>query len=70
MATVDPGQIIDKTLFLKKEANFYRGSDICKACNADKAKPVGNKLPKGYSFKVDSFLSEYLKKKHENLGFP
>lgn len=57
MATVDPGQIIDKTLFLKKEANFYRGSDICKACNADKAKPVGNKLPKGYSFKVDSFLA-------------
>jgi len=57
MPIVDAGKIIGKTLFLRKEANFYRGSDICKACNADKARPVGNKLPKGYGFVVDSFLA-------------
>ena len=57
MATVDPGQIIGKTLFLKRSAIFYRGADICKDCNAYMARPVSNKLPAGYSFVVDSFLA-------------
>lgn len=54
--TVNAGQIIGKTLFLKKSANFYRAGDVSKYSNADKAQPVGNKLPAGYFFVVDSFL--------------
>jgi hypothetical protein len=54
--TVNAGQIIGKTLFLKKSANFYRAGDVSKYSNADKAQPVSNKLPAGYFFIVDSFL--------------
>jgi len=54
--TVNAGQIIGKTLFLKKSSNFYRAGDVSKYSNADKAQPVSNKLPAGYFFVVDSFL--------------
>jgi hypothetical protein len=50
--TVSAGQVIDKTLFLTKPANFYRAGDI----NQINPKPISNKLPIGYSFKVDSYL--------------
>lgn len=54
---VNAGQVIDKTLFLKRPSNFYRAGDLSKTANADKAKPVSNKLPAGYSFVVDSYLA-------------
>jgi hypothetical protein len=49
---VNAGQVIDKTLFLTKPANFYRAGEI----NTKNPKPVSNKLPIGYGFKVDSYL--------------
>ena len=47
-------QIIDKTLTTKRPLTFYRVFDINN--QGDKAKPVSNKLPKGYSFVVFSYL--------------
>lgn len=47
-------QILDKTLKANRPLNLYRVLDINN--NGDQAKPVSNKLPKGYAFKVDSFL--------------
>ena len=48
-------QIIDKTFTATRPLSFYRVFDINN--QGDKAKPVSNKLPKGYSFRVDSFLA-------------
>lgn len=47
-------QILDKTFTASRPLSFYRVADINN--KGDQAKPVSNKLPKGYSFKVDSFL--------------
>lgn len=55
MPTYSARQIIDKTLIAERPLNFYRVFDINN--QGDKAKPVSNKLPKGYSFVVDSFLA-------------
>ena len=49
---VSAGEVIDKTLFLTKPANFYQAGNI----NTKNPKPISNKLPTGYGFKVDSYL--------------
>jgi hypothetical protein len=73
MPIVSAGQVIDKTLFLKRPSNFYRAGDVSLATpsnpdkNADKAKPISNKLPTGYSFLVDSFLKADAAKNRSNL---
>jgi hypothetical protein len=73
MPIVSAGQVIDKTLFLKRPSNFYRAGDVSLPTpsnpnkNADKAKPISNKLPTGYSFLVDSFLKADAAKNRSNL---
>lgn len=73
MPIVSAGQVIDKTLFLKRPSNFYRAGDVGLPTasnpdkNADKAKPISNKLPTGYSFVVDSFLKADPGKNRSNL---
>jgi hypothetical protein len=54
MAIFSPGQLIGKTFFVTMPLEFYRVADV----NAfgDAAKPVSNKLKRGYSFVLDSFL--------------
>jgi len=54
MAIFSPGQLIGKTFFITRPLEFYRVADV----NAfgDAAKPVSNKLKRGYSFVLDSFL--------------
>lgn len=47
-------QILDKTFTASRPLSFYRVADINN--KGDQARPVSNKLPKGYAFKVDSFL--------------
>jgi hypothetical protein len=54
MPIFSPGQLIGKTFFVTRPLEFYRVADV----NAlgDAAKPVSNKLKRGYSFVLDSFL--------------
>jgi hypothetical protein len=54
MAIFSPAQLIGKTFFITRPLEFFRVVDI----NAfgDAAKPVNNKLKRGYSFVLDSFL--------------
>jgi len=54
MAIFSPGQLIGKTFFVTRPLEFYRVADV----NAfgDAAKPVSNKLKRGYSFVLHSFL--------------
>jgi len=54
MAIFSPGQLIGKTFFIIRPLEFFRVADV----NAfgDAAKPVSNKLKRGYSFVLDSFL--------------
>ena len=54
MPTYSARQILDKTLKVNRPLNLYRVADINN--KGDQAKAVSNKLPKGYTFKVDSFL--------------
>ena len=56
MPQISARQLIDKTIRAERKANFYRVSDVNNL--GDKAKPVSNMLPVGYTFKVDSFLTK------------
>jgi len=55
MPTYSARQILDKTLTAARPLDLYRVFDINN--QGDKAKPVSNKLPRGYSLVVDSFLA-------------
>jgi len=55
MAIYSASQLLDKTLTVNRPLNLFRVFDINN--KGDQAKPVSNKLPKGYRFVVDSFLS-------------
>jgi hypothetical protein len=54
MPIFSPGQLIGKTFFVTRPLEFYRVNDV--NLLGDKAKPVSNKLKRGYSFVLDSFL--------------
>lgn len=55
MPIYSASQILDKTLTVNRPLNLFRVFDINN--KGDQAKPVSNKLPKGYRFVVDSFLA-------------
>ena len=54
MPIFSPGQLIGKTFFVTRPLEFYRVNDV--NLLGDKAQPVSNKLKRGYSFVLDSFL--------------
>jgi hypothetical protein len=54
MPIFSAGQLIGKTFFVTRPLDFYRVSDINQF--GDTAKPISNKLRRGYSFVMDSFL--------------
>jgi len=54
MPIFSPGQLIGKTFFITRPLEFYRVNDVNDF--GDAAKPVSNKLHRGYSFVLDSFL--------------
>jgi len=54
MPTFSAGQLIGKTFFVTRPLEFYRVQDINE--KGYEAKPVSNKLKRGYTFVMDSFL--------------
>jgi hypothetical protein len=54
MPIFSAGQLIGKTFFVTRPLEFYRVNDV--NLLGDKAQPVSNKLKRGYSFVLDSFL--------------
>lgn len=54
MPIFSPGQLIGKTFFITRPLEFYRVNDVNQF--GDAAKPISNKLQRGYSFVLDSFL--------------
>ncbi|NDF99777.1 MAG: hypothetical protein EB101_12875 [Chitinophagia bacterium] len=50
MPQISARQLIGKSIRAERQANFYRVSDVNNL--GDKAKPVSNMLPVGYTFKA------------------